>query len=1420
MALTVAIAIPTTAAPDWSQRAGTIAHACAQPDGTYVYLDTVTVDKIKARQDPAYFVIREALNSNSRIVVSMFPPAVLRLGQAIDVDGVLGTLPSGNRTILNARAIGYFNAAGDLLLHPPIMKGLAAPTPWQWKAELASSGTGSLAAAPRKTSLFPPLGEPSPAPPSPPIFYNTLADMIAACQGGAHDGEAVTLECKSIISSGIDANGSYIVIGEDAAPQTVKVYYTKPVPAGRRINNLLGQVFSVGGEVVVDIDAGPSYDPQALWGRIQTVTPGTIAYAKSLLDGAQVSISGLVVSAGRSDFVDVMYVQDAYRISGIRVFYTGAAVPTRGSTINVTGVMGTTAGGEREIVAGSTGVTVTIASGPVPATVATNLLRLGGSPVNSRNKGITHPKIFNPAIGYIDPPGRSTLGLFVTTFGKVTSVDINSGVMYIDDGSNLANGSGIPNGVKVTWTAEGGTYAVPSVGGFVSGVTGISGIESLGSGQYVRVLRIRNIARPTLTADASETDVVLSWSTQDNTAYRLYRRVGVEGPFNLIATLQTGSYTDMSVTSGGSYTYRVNSVVGGIEGGPSDPVSVAVGPPSPPPDFNPPITTISLSGAQTNGWFTEDVGVTITAMDDRSGVLLTEYDFGDEQWIVYTQAFTVAQEGTVTVRARSIDNSNNEENPPVQEEIKIDKTGPTTTIAVSGSEQNGWYKGIVEISLSASDNAGGSGLQKIEYDFADENWREYTAPFTLDQEGLVVIRARALDNADNMGETVGRIVNIDNLPPLVNLQLFGGTQNGWYNTAVDVIADAIDNAGGSGVMSVEYDFGDGIWMPYLGPIVISQEGVIAVRVRAMDFALNVSMPVAEEIRIDNVSPISVIGLTGNLQNGWYAGDALVTLTAEDNLGGSGIQAIEYDLNDNNWQLYFGPFTVGVEGTTIVRSRCVDLAGNIELEPQQEDVKVDKTSPTVDISLTGGERNGWYYTDVVVAIDALDNDGSGLQTVEYDFSDENWQSYTGPFTVSTEGISVVRARCKDNANNESSTILQEIKLDKPAPTVGIIIDGTSQNGWYNADVTATITASDAGSGVQSVSYDLNDANWLTYTDPFTLSQNGSTIIRAMATDNAGNQSDPVTQLVKIDKIAPTTNISAKGKSYRGTYITDVTITLTGVDNTDGSGIQKIEYDFNDGVWRPYTAPFVVSVNGTTTARARSTDNAGNVGAIAEKIVVVNKDAPVSTLCSFFNKHEIAAGRTIWFNSVVKMKKAPGDTTTDTYYFVNQVIEFSAGGVSYKLPVPDAVVIHDPLATVATTSYDAANDEWVTRVPMNHSLKAFMSGLAFTVPTTLSGGIKPVCWSGQFYTDRTDPNNMKKLEWKWTAAVYSQFSSDYNALGIKAVGGDDYSSYDNKDHTGVPENFKQFIVIGARGDNDKTKYAGQYSPTGLQYPIRLQ
>jgi uncharacterized repeat protein (TIGR01451 family) len=177
---------------------------------------------------------------------------------------------------------------------------------------------------------------------------------------------------------------------------------------------------------------------------------------------------------------------------------------------------------------------------------------------------------------------------------------------------------------------------------------------------------------------------------------------------------------------------------------------------------------------------------------------------------------------------------------------------------------------------------------------------------------------------------------------------------------------------------------------------------------------------------------------------------------------------------------------------------------------------------------------------------------------------------------------------------------------------------------------------------------------------------------------------------------------------------------------------------------------------------------------------------------FNGTPIPHGNTIWFNGELKPQGLPSTGIT-TIWAIGGTITFSAGGVTYSVPVPSSRVTFDPSVSTGSTAYDTVHSQWITRLPTRFSGNAFMAAVPFPVPSDLPGGIGNVVWSTHFVTNQSGVSITPMA----SAAVYTTFTNDFNAIGVQPVDDSRVSPYDSSDHAGTPELFKAYLTGGACG-----------------------
>ncbi|MFC0272182.1 DUF6359 domain-containing protein [Metabacillus herbersteinensis] len=91
----------------------------------------------------------------------------------------------------------------------------------------------------------------------------------------------------------------------------------------------------------------------------------------------------------------------------------------------------------------------------------------------------------------------------------------------------------------------------------------------------------------------------------------------------------------------------------------------------------------------------------------------------------------------------------------------------------------------------------------------------------------------------------------------------------------------------------------------------------------------------------------------------------------------------------------------------------------------------------------------------------------------------------------------------------------ISDDFVAPSINITLSTPDlEDGTYSKEALVTLEATDESAGVATVEYKLNDGEWIAYSQPFTISEAGETIISYRAKDKVGNVEETKTATVMI------------------------------------------------------------------------------------------------------------------------------------------------------------------------------------------------------------------------------------------------------------------------------------------------------------------
>ncbi|WP_437023912.1 OmpL47-type beta-barrel domain-containing protein [Streptomyces sp. enrichment culture] len=271
---------------------------------------------------------------------------------------------------------------------------------------------------------------------------------------------------------------------------------------------------------------------------------------------------------------------------------------------------------------------------------------------------------------------------------------------------------------------------------------------------------------------------------------------------------------------------------------------------------------------------------------------------------------------------------------------------------------------------------------------------------------------------------------------------------------------------------------------------------------------------------------------------------------------------------------------------------------------------DTTAPEASAHVSGTQNTqGQYVGSASVALHATDEGGSGVDRIEYAIGEAGaWQPYTTPVVVDQVGSHQVRYRAFDKAGNVSAqksaafTVVAPQSDDTTAPETSATVSGErNADGAYIDMATVTVSASDTGSGVNTIEYAVGSGAWQPYTAPVMVHQVGEHTVRYRATDKAGNVAAEksvkftVVAAPPADTTPPVTGVTVEGtKNSAGAYVNSARVTVTATD-AHGSGVERIEYSLDGGPYLAYSAPVVVDRAGAHTVAYRATDKAGNTAA---------------------------------------------------------------------------------------------------------------------------------------------------------------------------------------------------------------------------------
>ncbi len=428
----------------------------------------------------------------------------------------------------------------------------------------------------------------------------------------------------------------------------------------------------------------------------------------------------------------------------------------------------------------------------------------------------------------------------------------------------------------------------------------------------------------------------------------------------------------------------------------------------------------------------------------------------------------------------------------------------------------------------------------------------------------------------------------------------------------------------SGVSKTYYSVDGEEFKEYSQDITFDQEKSYVIKFYSVDNVGNMEEIQTVEFTIDSTKPLTNLYIIGDYIDNIIAGKSSISLKPQDAF--SGAANTYYVLDNNEKSIYKQPIKASriTEGKHTLRYFTEDEVQN------REDEKiftfyVDKSAPLIIDEIIGDIffANGKEYTSgrTQLQLTAIDN-RAGVKSIYYSVGDEDFKLYEKPFYLPQKqgemkidyyAIDKVNNKTNsDGANNINNKFFSSY-IDLTSPELDYKIIGkeiTFDNTLYISPTTKIkFIAKDTESGVQKITYSLDQSVEYEYNMEFPVAANGDHSLAFFAYDNVNNSEQKNLEF-KVDGTAPqlitqfslqsTSKKSIDGVEY-DVYPKHFILYLSAID--DMVGVSNIFYSINGNTEKTYTTPIKnLPANQLYSLEIKALDFLGNFKTIQIKFYI--------------------------------------------------------------------------------------------------------------------------------------------------------------------------------------------------------------------------
>ena len=646
-----------------------------------------------------------------------------------------------------------------------------------------------------------------------------------------------------------------------------------------------------------------------------------------------------------------------------------------------------------------------------------------------------------------------------------------------------------------------------------------------------------------------------------------------------------------------------------------------------------------LSGFSQIEWYykkSTDNDYTLYATD--TDIPINASQAGNTNSVTKTKTIDNLSAGTYNIKAKIYDVAGNSiESSVATVTVKDIPTLVKDDNVTFSSTPSGWTNGTVSVKVTT--NVSGYTLQ-VSSD--NKSWQDGNT-ITRSTNGQVY--ARLAYGEFTGGAATYNVSNIDKTAPTVELSQNGGSYvmptSG--NATIKTTITAKDT-GGSNLNKLQYAWSQSNtsepteWTTFYNEQEIEKSDITEpgtwylwtnVTDMAGNRATSIKISSAFEIKSNTANENKI---TFEIEpKEWTNGEVTVTpkygsnLSKNKTLTSTGAQGTDYIIN--------GATEVKVKTNGItVTATAQDTVGNT-ITAKTTINNIDKELPTVTLSQNGGNYAMPTSGNAIIktTIEAKDNGGSGLNKLEYAWSQSNtsepssWTKFiSGDEITKTDitepGTWYLWTNVTDGAGNRATNIKVSngFMIGSNLEEENMITFDTNIDGWTNKDVTVTpkyganLTQNRilTSTGEEGIDYQITGTQVIV--------KNSGIAVTATAQDIAGNTVKATMIIYNIDKEAPIVTLTTNGGNYIMPSDGNAKIeTVITAEDAGGSDLKTLEYAWSQSntteptEWTKFNNGEEVIKSDITVAGiwylwVRVTDNAGNSNILKSKVFTIAVD----------------------------------------------------------------------------------------------------------------------------------------------------------------------------------------------------------------------